>query len=207
MPSSPAPLLPCARQGASRSARSPRRARMRFRRSRLVLFPGRVTRGQQDDENHGNQRGRTVELHDGSLWAPEFYASSARRTVSKNIVAVRRQTARLEFDMPSSIAQFWDDAIVPTLVDYIKIPAKSPHFDKEWAQHGYIDAAVELPRLVPQARTAGMKLECCACRAAPGSFSGNPFELRFGEKLADVRPPRQAARDDRLARRLRAVDP
>jgi hypothetical protein len=27
-----------------------------------------------------------------------------------------------------SIAQFWDSAIVPTLVDYIRIPAKSPHF-------------------------------------------------------------------------------
>ena len=46
--------------------------------------------------------------------------------------------------MASTIAQFWDDAIVPTLVDYIKIPAKSPHFDKAWASNGYIDAAVEL---------------------------------------------------------------
>ena len=27
------------------------------------------------------------------------------------------------------IEQFWDDAIVPTLIDYIKIPAKSPLFD------------------------------------------------------------------------------
>ena len=41
------------------------------------------------------------------------------------------------------IAQFWDDAIVPSLVDYIKIPAKSPHFDKEWAKNGHIDAAVK----------------------------------------------------------------
>jgi acetylornithine deacetylase/succinyl-diaminopimelate desuccinylase-like protein len=42
------------------------------------------------------------------------------------------------------ISQFWDDAIVPALVDYIRIPAKSPHFDKAWSQNGYIDAAVEL---------------------------------------------------------------
>ena len=27
----------------------------------------------------------------------------------------------------------WDDSIVPQLVDYIKIPAKSPHFDAQWA--------------------------------------------------------------------------
>jgi len=42
------------------------------------------------------------------------------------------------------IEQFWDDAIVPTLVEYIKIPAKSPHFDKAWEKNGYIEAAVRL---------------------------------------------------------------
>jgi acetylornithine deacetylase/succinyl-diaminopimelate desuccinylase-like protein len=62
--------------------------------------------------------------------------------------------------MPSSIAQFWDDAIVPTLVDYIKIPAKSPHFDKEWAKHGHIDAAVELAAAwCRKHAVAGMKLD------------------------------------------------
>ena len=35
-----------------------------------------------------------------------------------------------------SIAKFWDEAIVPKLVEYIRIPAKSPHFDKEWAKNG-----------------------------------------------------------------------
>jgi acetylornithine deacetylase/succinyl-diaminopimelate desuccinylase-like protein len=54
----------------------------------------------------------------------------------------------LEFDMtastPPSIAQFWDDAIVPSLAEYIRIPAKSPHFDKEWQKNGHIEAAVEL---------------------------------------------------------------
>lgn len=29
------------------------------------------------------------------------------------------------------ISRFWDSAIVPALVDYIRIPAKSPHFDRE----------------------------------------------------------------------------
>ncbi|HSA91036.1 MAG TPA: M20/M25/M40 family metallo-hydrolase [Burkholderiales bacterium] len=42
------------------------------------------------------------------------------------------------------IGQFWDDSIVPALVDYIRIPAKSPHFDPAWSRNGYIDAAVEL---------------------------------------------------------------
>src|SRR6188508_1423190 len=62
--------------------------------------------------------------------------------------------------MPTSIAQFWDDAIVPTLVDYIKIPAKSPHFDKAWAANGHIDAAVELAASWCRKHAVpGMKLE------------------------------------------------
>ena len=42
------------------------------------------------------------------------------------------------------IADKWDDDIVPQLVEYIRIPNKSPMFDAQWAQHGYMDAAVAL---------------------------------------------------------------
>ena len=35
-------------------------------------------------------------------------------------------------------------SIVPTLVDYIKIPNKSPMFDPEWRKTGHMDRAVEL---------------------------------------------------------------
>ena len=45
---------------------------------------------------------------------------------------------------PRSTAEFWDDSIVPALVDYIRLPAKSPHFDPAWEKNGYIDAAVDL---------------------------------------------------------------
>ncbi len=38
----------------------------------------------------------------------------------------------------------WDEDIVPQLVDYIRIPNKSPMFDKDWVAHGYMDAAVAL---------------------------------------------------------------
>jgi acetylornithine deacetylase/succinyl-diaminopimelate desuccinylase-like protein len=38
----------------------------------------------------------------------------------------------------------WDDEILPILVDYIKIPNKSPEFDRDWAAHGYMDQAVDL---------------------------------------------------------------
>src|SRR4029450_7231581 len=40
----------------------------------------------------------------------------------------------------------WDATIIPTLTDYIKIPAKSPMFDAQWPEHGPIDRAVELLR-------------------------------------------------------------
>jgi acetylornithine deacetylase/succinyl-diaminopimelate desuccinylase-like protein len=42
------------------------------------------------------------------------------------------------------VGECWDDEIVPTLVEYIKIPNKSPAFDPEWAAHGYMDEAVGL---------------------------------------------------------------
>ena len=38
----------------------------------------------------------------------------------------------------------WDDEIVPRLVEYIRIPNKSPMFDAEWVEHGYRDDAVRL---------------------------------------------------------------
>ena len=58
------------------------------------------------------------------------------------------------------ISRFWDDAIVPTLVDYIRIPAKSPHFDPAWKKNGHIDAAVELAAAWCRKHALpGMKLE------------------------------------------------
>ncbi len=44
------------------------------------------------------------------------------------------------------VQQMWDDAVVPSLVEYIRIPNKSPSFDPDWVTHGYMDAAVELMR-------------------------------------------------------------
>jgi acetylornithine deacetylase/succinyl-diaminopimelate desuccinylase-like protein len=38
----------------------------------------------------------------------------------------------------------WEDSILPALIDYIRIPNKSPHFDPRWQEHGYMDEAVRL---------------------------------------------------------------
>ena len=64
----------------------------------------------------------------------------------------------------ASLQQFvtgkWDDEIIPRLVDYIRIPAKSPHFDADWAANGHIDAAVELAEQWSRAqKIPGLNLE------------------------------------------------
>ncbi|WP_462115688.1 M20/M25/M40 family metallo-hydrolase, partial [Lysobacter xanthus] len=42
------------------------------------------------------------------------------------------------------VSQKWDDEIVPRLVEYIRIPCKSPMFDADWVANGYMDQAVAL---------------------------------------------------------------
>ncbi|HEX7340661.1 MAG TPA: M20 family metallopeptidase [Rhodanobacteraceae bacterium] len=44
----------------------------------------------------------------------------------------------------SFVEDLWDAEIVPQLVEYIKIPNKSPAYDAQWVEHGYMDQAVEL---------------------------------------------------------------
>ena len=47
-------------------------------------------------------------------------------------------------NLADKIARNWDDSIVPQLVEYIRIPAKSPHFDPQWEAHGHIERVVRL---------------------------------------------------------------
>ena len=58
------------------------------------------------------------------------------------------------------VARHWDAEIVPQLIEYIKLPAKSPGFDPDWAKHGYLDAAVEQARAwVAAQNIKGLTLE------------------------------------------------
>ena len=43
-----------------------------------------------------------------------------------------------------NIHSFWDNEIVPALVEYIKIPNKSPSFDPDWEKHGYMEKVLNL---------------------------------------------------------------
>lgn len=42
------------------------------------------------------------------------------------------------------VSSKWDDEIVPQLVEYIRIPNKSPMFDADWVEHGHMEDAVKL---------------------------------------------------------------
>ena len=42
------------------------------------------------------------------------------------------------------VSAAWDGDIVPRLIEYIRIPNKSPMFDADWQAHGHMDAATEL---------------------------------------------------------------
>ena len=48
------------------------------------------------------------------------------------------------------IADAWDGDIVPRLVEYIRIPNKSPMFDAQWKEHGHMDEAVALQAKMPK---------------------------------------------------------
>src|SRR6266852_5263496 len=58
------------------------------------------------------------------------------------------------------VTQLWDRSIVSELMEYIRIPNKSPAFDPEWHSHGYMEQA--MTRYAQWARRQplkGMKLE------------------------------------------------
>ena len=60
----------------------------------------------------------------------------------------------------SFVAAKWDDEIVPQLVEYIRIPNKSPMFDTDWVKNGYMDDAVKLMEAWARAQPIpGMQLE------------------------------------------------
>ena len=43
-----------------------------------------------------------------------------------------------------SVTELWDRSILPRIEDYIRIPCKSPAYDKDWEANGHIEKAVRL---------------------------------------------------------------
>ena len=66
-------------------------------------------------------------------------------------------------DLRHFVSHKWDDDLVPRLVDYVRVPAKSPAFDANWAEHGYLAAVVTSAEAWCRAQQiAGMKIEIVA---------------------------------------------
>lgn len=58
------------------------------------------------------------------------------------------------------VEQQWEDEILPSLCEYIKIPNKSPNFDADWEKHGYMEQAVmHIATWCKEHAPKGMKLE------------------------------------------------
>ena len=45
-------------------------------------------------------------------------------------------------DLEARTAAQWDAEIVPEITEYIRIPAKSPHFDPQWEANGHIERVI-----------------------------------------------------------------
>jgi acetylornithine deacetylase/succinyl-diaminopimelate desuccinylase-like protein len=63
-------------------------------------------------------------------------------------------------ELKSFVDRKWDDDLVHRLVDYVRVPAKSPAFDASWQAHGHLDAVVRSAEQWCRAqRVQGMQLE------------------------------------------------
>jgi len=60
----------------------------------------------------------------------------------------------------AEVTRAWDEDIVRQLSDYIAIPAKSPMFDPQWAEHGHIETVVRNAAAWAEAqKVEGLRLE------------------------------------------------
>jgi acetylornithine deacetylase/succinyl-diaminopimelate desuccinylase-like protein len=58
------------------------------------------------------------------------------------------------------VNSLWKDSIVPELIEYVRIPNKSPAFDREWREHGYMDQVVgRFTNWAQRQSLPGMKLD------------------------------------------------
>src|SRR6202165_4677297 len=68
--------------------------------------------------------------------------------------------------LSGSIGKTWETSIVDRLVEYVRIPNKSPMFDPQWERNGHMEAAVQLMAQWCRAQPlTGMRVEV---RRLPG---------------------------------------
>src|SRR5471030_889176 len=111
-------------------------------------------------------------------------------------------------NLESLVSRQWDEDIVPQLVEYVRIPAKSPHFDPQWREHGHIDAAVrQAHEWVKRQAVRGMTLEVIRLEGrtpvlffdipASGSAASSKSVVLYGH--LDTQPEMTGSRGHRAA--------
>ena len=105
----------------------------------------------------------------------------------------------------TQITAQWDSDIVKQLTDYIAIPAKSPSFDADWAQHGFIDTVMRnAATWVEAQKVEGLTLEVVRLEGrTPVLF----FEVPASSGSAVRSPLDQQGPRDRLRRTAGAAAP
>jgi acetylornithine deacetylase/succinyl-diaminopimelate desuccinylase-like protein len=99
----------------------------------------------------------------------------------------------------------WDAELIPRLVEYVKVPAKSPGFDASWEAHGFLQAVVREAFAWGQAqKIAGLKIEIVALEGktpciffdvpATGGLGNGKTVLFYGH--LDKQPEMTGWRDD-----------
>ena len=99
----------------------------------------------------------------------------------------------------------WDEDLVPRLVDYVRVPAKSPAFDASWQAHGHLDAVVRSAEQWCRAQAIpGITIEVVAIEGrtpclffdvpATGGLGGEATVMFYGH--LDKQPEMTGWRDD-----------
>ena len=57
--------------------------------------------------------------------------------------------------LTSTVQAFWEQEALPALIEYIRIPNKSPAFDPDWADNGYMEQATRLYAATAERLLAG----------------------------------------------------
>ena len=91
--------------------------------------------------------------------------------MNARVLAVALDTAQVL----ALVSRAWDEDIVGQLSDHIRIPAKSPMFDADWAQNGFIDTVV---------RNAAAWVE--AQQVGPNEFLHVPYVKKLTAAVAQV---------------------
>ncbi len=84
-------------------------------------------------------------------------------------------------DLKPFIDHKWSDELLPRLIDYIRIPAKSPSFDASWSAHGHLARVISEAKAWAEAQAGGASSE------PSGNRSGSTSAAKAGGVLAGMK--------------------